>query len=126
MTDLLNSASDWLLDTLKASASVEVTLRRGASATPNLKATIGRTTFEEQQGEEVFHRFESRDYIIQVNDYQIAGVATEPQAGDTFDEVRNGKTYRYQIMSDGFESQWRFSDPFKKAYRIHTKQISGT
>ena len=68
MTDLLESASNWLEDQRTRHATRTVTYRRGAlgSGGPSVDvlATIGRTEFEVDDGAGALVKVESRDYLI--------------------------------------------------------------
>src|SRR3954466_8485975 len=116
MSDLLQQGSDWLADRLKSVASQSVVFSRGATSN-SVSATIGRTLFEATSELGIVERWEARDYLIQAVDLPLG----EPRRGDQIREIQNGTTYVYEVMAPGNEPAYRFSDPYRKTYRIHTK-----
>ena len=123
MTNLLQTGSSWLADQMKTHASVDVVYERGAEEVP-VKATIGKTEFELDDGSGVVVRIQSRDYLIHAADLQLSGSPTLPIAGDRIRETQGDKTFVYEVMAPGNEPHYRYSDPFRKALRIHTKHIA--
>ena len=122
MTDILQRGSDWLEDQRNTHATRTVTYERGVESV-SLAATIGRTIFEVDNGHGVLERIESRDFLVLAVDLVIAGSSVLPQRGDRIRETQGVTTYVYEVMSPGKEPQWRWSDPYRKTLRIHTKQI---
>lgn len=122
MADLLHTASDWLHDRQKQHASRTVTYERGA-ATVAVQATIGRTVFEIDDDLGVVHKIESRDFLIHAADLVLSGSAVLPERGDRIRETDGTTTYVYEVLAPGKEPHYRFSDPYRKRLRIHTKQV---
>ena len=122
MADLLETASNWLEDQRTLYRSRTVTYQRGAD-TVDVPASIGRTTFEVDDGYGVVQKWESRDFLILAGDLILAGVQTLPQRGDRILETQASTTYTYEVLAPGKEPPFRFSDAFRKTFRIHTKQI---
>ena len=122
MTDLLETASAWLDGMRTKHASRPVTYQRG-QATAVVSAGIGRTTFQVDNGTGVVETFESRDFLILAADLVLGGQLTLPQAGDRIREQADGATYIYEVLAPGNAPAWRFSDPYRRTLRIHTKQI---
>ena len=122
MADLLERASSWLDGMRTKHASRPVTYQRG-QATAVVSAGIGRTTFQVDNGTGVVETFESRDLLILTGDLVLGGLATLPQAGDRIRETVDGATYIYEVLAPGNEPAWRFSDPYRRTLRIHTKQV---
>ena len=122
MTDILESAGDWLARKMKVHASRPVTYRRGQSSV-SLQATIGRTEFEITGEFGVVEKAESRDFLIQAADLSLDGVATQPKRGDQIHETQGNTTFIYEVMAPGKEPHWRYSDQYRKVLRVHTKQI---
>ncbi|MFH1022122.1 MAG: hypothetical protein V1809_01895 [Planctomycetota bacterium] len=123
MTDLLKQGSRWLEGMRVAHASRPVVYVRGADSV-EVSATIGRTIFSLDQGYSVIERVETRDYLVLAADLVIGGVATLPRAGDRIREVEGNKAYVYEVMAPGNEPCWRYSDPYRKTLRIHTKHVA--
>ncbi len=89
-----------------------------------MPATIGRTEFEIAGDYGVIERVESRDFLVLTEDLVLVGNATLPERGDRIRETRGTTTYVYEVMAPGQEPHWRYSDPYRKTLRIHTKQIA--
>lgn len=123
MTNLLQIGASWLADQMKTHASIDVTYERGAEQVP-VKATVGKTEFEIDDGSGVIERFQSRDYLIHAADLVLGGVETLPVAGDLIRETQGTKTFVYEVMAPGDEPHYRYSDPFRKLLRIHSKHVA--
>jgi hypothetical protein len=122
MTDILQKASDWLEEMRTRHASRLVVYRRGGSAVA-VFASIGRTTFQIDAGLSVSTQYESRDFLILAAELVMAGKATLPQRGDHIQETHGDKSFEYEVLAPGKEPCFRYSDPFRKTLRIHTKQV---
>jgi hypothetical protein len=57
--------------------------------------------------------------LIQTADLSLG----EPQRSDQIRETQGAKTFVYEVMAPGKEPAYRFSDPYRKTYRIHTKLV---
>ena len=122
MPNLLEQGAGWLADQLKTHASSEVVYQRGADQVA-VQATIGKTEFEIDDGSGVIQRFQSRDYLIQTADLKLGGAPTLPVAGDRIRETVGDQTLVYEVLAPGNEPHFRFSDPFRKVLRIHSKHV---
>jgi hypothetical protein len=108
---------------MKTHGSVDVLYRRGAEQVA-VKATIGKTEFELDDGSGVVVRIQSRDYLIQSADLVLGGVPSLPVAGDRIRETHGATTFVYEVNAPSNEPHYRFSDPFRKLLRIHTKHVA--
>ncbi|NLX60657.1 MAG: hypothetical protein GXY74_16400 [Phycisphaerae bacterium] len=122
MADLLEQSSAWLDGQRKKFLAKTVTYCRG-QAEVSCPATVGRTTFEVEDSTGVVERFESRDFIITAADLVLDGVVALPERGDRIRETVGEATLVYEVVSPGQEPCWRWSDPYRLALRIHTKQV---
>ena len=122
MADLLETASNWLEEKRTQHLSRTVTYQRGAD-TVDVPASIGRTTFEVDDGYGIVQKWESRDFLILATDLVLNGSQTLPERGDRIQEIQGATTFTYEVLAPGKEPPWRYSDPFRKTLRIHTKQI---
>lgn len=102
--DALRSAQ---LDHLASDA----TYRRGAEAR-SVKAVVGRTVFRSVNEYGAWMRTETRDFIIPACQLDL-----EPQTGD--EVVFDGGVY--EVLAPCNEPAWRWSDPYRRAIRVHTK-----
>ena len=108
----------------------EIDCNTGGSGPPlrtadrdHMSATIGRTEFEVDDGLGVLVRTESRDYLILAEHLVLDGQPALPQRGDRVRETDGSQTVVYEVMAPGKEPPWRYSDPYRKTLRIHTKQV---
>lgn len=122
MADLLDKGSAWLEGQRKKHATREVTYRRGMDAVV-INATIGRTLFEQDDGAGVIVRMQVRDYLIDAVDLVLAGNQTLPAKRDRIEEIDAGQKHTYEVLPLGGEQHWRYSDPYRRTLRIHTKLI---
>jgi hypothetical protein len=122
MADLLQQASAWLEEKRTQHAAQTVCYVRGGQSV-ELPATVGKTTFEVDDGYGVLVRHESRDFLVLAADLLLGDGLTEPQRGDRVHETQNGMVYVYEVTAPGKEPCWRYSDAYRKTFRIHTKQI---
>lgn len=123
MSNLLQTGSAWLADQLKTHASADVLYERGAEQVA-VKATIGKTEFELDDGSGVLVRIQSRDYLIQAADLVLGGAPSLPVAGDRIRETQGATTFVYEVNAPGNEPHYRFSDPFRELLRIHAKHVA--
>ncbi|MCK6458125.1 MAG: hypothetical protein L6Q92_16545 [Phycisphaerae bacterium] len=123
MTDVLERGSAWLEDQRNRHMTRMVTYQRGGDAV-DVAATIGRTEFEQADDFGVIHKIESRDYLVLTTDLALAGVQALPKAGDRIRETDGVKTFVYEVMAPGNEPPFRYSDPYRRTLRIHTKHVA--
>lgn len=122
MANLLESGAEWLANQLKTHASSDVVYVRGVDQVP-VKATIGKTEFEIDDGSGVIVRIQSRDFLIHAADLVLGGTETLPVAGDLIRETQGTNTFVYEVMAPGNEPHFRYSNPFRKLLRIHSKHV---
>jgi hypothetical protein len=117
--DLLQQGSGWLSGMRHKHLSREVQYHRGAESVA-LRATVGRTLFEEADEFGVVKQREARDYIVRAQDLVLNAGPTLPLRGDQIVEA-DGRTF--EVMAMGNEPPWRYSDPERLDLRIHTKVV---
>lgn len=122
MADLLEQGASWLDDQRHAHMARPVVYERGA-AQLELSATIGRTEFEQADEAGLIHRTESRDFLVRAAELDLGDGPTFPKAGDRLRETVGPSVFVYEVNAPGGQPPWRFSDPYRKALRIHTKLI---
>lgn len=123
MADLLARGSAWLDDQRTRHLTRLVQYQRGGESV-QIAATVGRTVFEQADDYGIIHRTESRDYLVLATDLLLASVQTLPKAGDRIRETDGDKVFVYEVMAPGGEPAYRFSDPYRRTLRIHTKQMA--
>ena len=125
MIDLLQRGSDWLEDQRTKHATRVIVYQRGeGGSSVEVQATIGKTEFDVDNGAGVLLRVESRDYLILTADLVLDGEQTAPKQGDLIREVVGEREYVYEVMAPGGAPHFRYSDPYRKTLRIHTKLLS--
>src|SRR5262245_13604145 len=124
MTDLLQTGLSWLSDQLKEHASREVVYVRGSDQV-SVRATLGRTLLKLDDGYGgVRMEWTARDFLMPAADLVRAGPPVLPQRGDKIRETVGSQVFVFEVLAPGKEPPWRWSDPFRKTLRIHTKQIA--
>jgi hypothetical protein len=123
MADVLEKGLSWLDDQRHTYMTRTVVYQRGSDAV-EIAVTIGRTEFEQVDEHGVVQRFQSRDFLVRAADLALAGAPTLPKAGDRIRETIGAQTFVYEVMAPGNEPPWRYSDPYRKALRIHTKHVA--
>ena len=116
MGDLLDKGSAWLESQRKQHMTRDVTYARGI-ITAVVKATIGRTEYETDDGQVVRTEFTDRDFLISVADLILNGVATLPEEGDQIRETQGTSLLIFEVMG------WRYSDPYRRTFRLETKHV---
>ena len=119
MPDLLEQSQEWLTSMNRIYRSRQVIYARGAQ-TKEVPALVGKTVFKVDKGYGLFERVEARDYLIEVADLTEFG---EPERGDRVKDTLNDKVELFEVMAPGGEPHFRYSDPYRKAFRIHTKHV---
>jgi hypothetical protein len=124
MPDLLETGQQWLADQLKTHASRWVVYVRGVEQVM-VPATIGRTLLKLDDGYGgVRMEWTDRDFLIPAAHLVLAGSPVTPQRGDRIRETVGAHALVFEVMAPGKEPPWRWSDPFRKVLRIHTKHTA--
>lgn len=116
-------AEEFVHETRTANATVAIIIERNG-VTQNTIGTPGMTPFKWQNNQNITIRQESRDYIVNIDDYRFNAVAVKPQKGDKITETVDGTKYTYEVLPFNKEPVWLYSGTYRTAYRIHTKQIN--
>lgn len=115
--DMLSAGASWLTGQLKAAAGTTITYTRG-NTDSEIVATIGRSTFEQQNQSGVLERWESRDYLIAAADLPFG----DPQRGDQITETHGGELVTYEVSSPRGVPEWHYGDAFRSIVRVHAVQ----
>lgn len=114
------SAMTAIAATLKDVCGESVTYYRGSQQVgSDLKATYGQT-IHEQDSQFGILRWVSQDFIFTAADLTLDGNVIEPQRGDKIAD-HNGN--EFEVLGDGGEPCFRYSDPYRLTVRVHTKQV---
>lgn len=122
MADLLDAGSQWLDQQRTAHMTRTVTYERGASSV-EVPATLGRTLFEQVDRMGLVQRTESRDFLVLAADLVLDGSEATPKAGDRIRDAAGSAVQLYEVMAPGSEPPFRYSDPYRRTLRIHTKHV---
>jgi len=122
MANLLDQASVMVDKARHEHASRTVTYARGVNSVV-LQATVGRTEAEQADEFGLYHRVESRDFLIRTGDLVLAAAVVLPEAGDKIRESDGATDFVYEVMAFGGEPPFRYSDPQRRVLRVHTKHV---
>ena len=122
MVDLLEQGASWLADQRTAFASQSIVYGRAALAVV-MDATLGVTNVEFEEVAGVVEQFTSRDFIVKASDLVLGGATVEPQRGDRIEITLSGVLCVFEVLAPTGMECWKWSDPYRKAMRIHTKQV---
>jgi hypothetical protein len=122
VADLLDRGSAFLEDQRHRYMSRAVVYQRGAEA-KEVQATIGRTEFEQADEAGLIHRTQSRDFLVRAADLDLSSGPVLPKAGDRVREAVGTQVFVYEVNAPGGHPPWRYSDPYRRTLRIHTKHI---
>ena len=115
MGDLLRQGSQWLEQMRTAHCSSPVTYRRPPDEWI-VNATFGRTAYEIADESGLTIGGHVWDFLILADDL----ASGEPRPGDVI--VTDNR--QFEVMSLGEDIRgWRWSDPYRTTYRIHTRDI---
>ena len=125
MGDLLDRGAAFLDAQRHQHLSRPVLYRRGTDE-KEVQATIGKTEFEQADDAGLIHRVESRDFLVRTEDLDLGAGLILPRAGDQVREtvgVGGTNVFVYEVNGPGGQPPFRYSDPYRRALRIHTKYI---
>jgi len=129
MTDLLERGNTFLDEKRHQHMASPVVYERSGSSV-EVQATLGETTFEQADDYGIVHKIESRDFIMRASDLVLDGQQTLPKAGDRIRDTHGSQVFIYEVSAPtsggggGGEALFRYSDPYRAAFRIHTKHIA--
>ena len=126
MGDLLDRGAAFLDAQRHQHLSRPVLYRRGTDE-KEVQATIGKTEFEQVDdvgGAGLIHRVESRDFLVRTADLNLGAGPSLPRAGDQVRETVGTSVFVYEVNAPGGQPPFRYSDPYRRVLRIHTKHIA--
>ena len=110
------------LTTLRSNAGETVTYKRDSDSV-TLTAVLGQTEFPFEQDDGEVVEFVSRDFIVAAADQVLSGSAITPASGDEIERTVDGATYTYEVMHPAGERPYRWSDPDRTTFRVHTRLV---
>ncbi len=125
--DMLNSATAWLAEQFADHASRKVRYERDGSF-GLLDATLGRTEYQENDGEGVVTKWTDCDFIFPAEQLALGGKRTEPQEGDEVHvlDKNDSITRTYEVMPIPDQQCFRYCDSFRHGIRVHAKLTGET
>jgi hypothetical protein len=121
--DLLDRGAAFLESQRHQHMTRSVFYRRGTDE-KEVQATIGKTEFEQADDAGLIHRVESRDFLVRTEDLDLGAGPILPRAGDQVREVVGLSVFVYEVNAPGGQPPFRYSDPYRRVLRIHTKHIA--
>ena len=117
MQDMIAAGVTWFEAQRREHMAVNVDYQPVVDGEVTVPATVGGSRFESVDAAGQILRFETRDYVIAVQDY-----APNPVRGDRIREVdQNGIARIYEVMVPaGAGNPWQWADRSQRARRIHT------
>ncbi len=125
MGDLLDRGAAFLDAQRHQHLSRPVLYRRGTDE-KEVQATIGKTEFEQVDdvgGAGLIRRVESRDFLVRTAELDLGAGPILPRAGDQVRETVGTAVFVFEVNAPGGQPPWRYSDPYRRVLRIHTKHI---
>ena len=126
MGDILDRGAAFLESQRHQHMTRTVVYRRGVDD-KEVQATIGKTEFEQADDSGLIHRTESRDFLVRTADLDVGAGLILPRAGDQVRETVGtvgGSVFVYEVNAPGGQPPFRYSDPYRRVLRIHTKHIA--
>jgi len=122
LADVLGQGLAWLERQRQQFLTKPVRYRR-ATQEIAASATVGTTIFRFDVGPGITERIEARDFLIAATDLAALPAFQQPQRGDRVIEDDATTRHHYEVIAPGHEPVWRWSDPNRACYRIHTKLV---
>ena len=123
MANLLEKGSQWLETMRTNHLASPVTYRRGQGQV-TVNATLGKTDYETSDESGFTVKAHTNDFLVIAVDLMIDDDLITPKVGDQIILTRNSRQAVFEVLALPSGECWRYSDPFGKTLRIHTKQVS--
>lgn len=123
MANLLEQAQATLMSSMLTHAGTAVTYRRGGVSVV-LDAVKGKSDIEIAGTDGGQTLVQSIDWIVKPEDLVLDGSQVTPERGDIVELTAGGKVVQHSVLSIPGEPGWRYTDPYRKGLRIHTKVVS--
>lgn len=119
MANMLTTGRAWLREQRKAHMTTTVTYTRGSDSV-ELLATPAITSQPREDANGFPIRVESAEFILDVADLILGGVAVLPRVGDTITHAGAA----YDVLPEPGLDCWRYCDSDRATIRVHAKQVS--
>jgi len=104
-------------------AGVTIVYTRAEVSSEEIPATVGRTMYEKENGGGVYVKSQTRDYLVAAAKLMIGGNAIVPEKGDKITEYVGTQEFVYEVIPLD-RNPWRYLDPDRSYYRIHTQHVA--
>ena len=123
MVDMIQNGLSWLDSMRNTHLASPVVYRRGHDEI-TVNATVGKTDYETSDENGFAVKAFTNDFLVTAIDLMVGDDLITPRVGDQIIISRNGKQTVFEVLALPGDGCFRFSDPFGKTLRIHTKQVS--
>lgn len=120
--NMFKRAEDFVNEMRNKVGLINIKLTRDG-VTRDLVATPDMTIFKYVNKNMVTVREQSRDYIINIEDYRTLSTPFTPEKFDIIEEFIDAFIYRYEVGSFNGEPPYIETGAYRTAYRVHTKFI---
>lgn len=107
------------LAAIRSLAGGPITYHAGSATIPIALAVEGSTAYDSEDSEGVKVTARSVDFLLPVADLVVGDQAVEPTAGHWIEKGAK----KFEVLPLGQEPCYRYSDPNRSEYRVHTKEI---
>jgi hypothetical protein len=101
-----------------------IVYKAGAISVSIPDAVLGSSLHESEQATGAVIRVKSTDWLIDPAKLVHNNQAIEPTPGHRIEHTVNGVKRTYEVNPIGSNPCWRFSEPSRDRYRIHTREIA--
>ena len=122
MSDILQSAVEYLDEVRKEYLSQTIVYARGATSV-SIVATPMQQEFAIDNVDGTVTTLVSTTWIVSVADL---GALAPPRRGDQVRWNKTGTTHVYEVMGPGGAPVYEDADPYRQAYKVHTKYVGTT
>lgn len=123
MPDLFDKGSAWLTRQRTKHLTREVTIARASISSATVKATKGRSEYTHDDGAGMPVTVHSTDWLINVEDYSLDDIPITPTKGDRIIEGELDDGIEFEVLDIPGSGCFDYADPYRRVYRIHTKQV---
>jgi len=114
MPNMLKRGQSFLADKQEAHTSEQITYHSGADSFGPFAATMGRSDVDLSEGGNIEAIATVFDFLFRVSE-----IPHTPRTGDRI--VHDGQVY--ELFEDIAGGSWRYSDPYRIRYRVHTQRL---
>ena len=99
-------------------------MREANPATPATAEVVMREHVISQHDDEPPDAVQTREYLIAVSAYKVAGAAVKPRNGDRIRETINGTLYQFEVLPNDQREAAEWADAAGTRWLIRTKKVT--